>query len=766
MTPLTLRLYFVLSLFAVGTVSAETPFFVKSLRFTGTPGDQVAHIDYPFDRDHYYVLMYGQDLGMLEPVDIVWPSGLFVNSTLTKELQTESQGYFKVVQYPLEYGWDQDGDSVDDWYELKHSSVFDAMDPDDVLSPSHGRVLLKSREEFEALARRDNVPGALGIQETKFLVADVESKDPILYFLNTKNHPYHSCFVQDGLRRSTAGFNSITYFRETGRTFIAGSMLAHDAVVRDDGGQGVYTMEFWPTDPVPYRYVQLVYDLITEGFPHGKDFVMYHPNGSTQEELYESEKEDYDNSNIPIIFSDELFGNQTFSPLNTGTSFGRLKVYSSSETYSARDIVIFKTIPNDINITAGIITEVPQTPLSHVNLKAQQNEIPNAYIDGASTDSEIAPLIGKYVEFTVTADGFDFREATADEVEAYLDSVRPSVSPVLESDLTEQTIRDLDDIGFTRWTSFGVKAANVAQLRKILDDELVPDGFAVPFYFYDEFMKHNGFYEDAVAMMEGADFQGDPEKREDALKAFRDRIRDEGEAPQWMLDALQTMHENWPEGSSVRCRSSTNNEDLEGFNGAGLYSSYTHKPDEGHIIKSMKQVWASLWTFRAFEERDFYRIDHTKVYMGVLVHPNSKEEQANGVAITRNIFDPRWDGYYVNVQVGEDLVTNPDEESVPEEFLISYLIAENNNYHYEVQYARYSNRVPVGETVLSEDQATDLAEKLETIQNEFRTLYKKWGDNDFAMDVEFKIEKDGTLLIKQARPWVWPGLPDAENTGC
>ena len=75
----------------------------------------------------------------------------------------------------------------------------------------------------------------------------------------------------------------------------------------------------------------------------------------------------------------------------------------------------------------------------------------------------------------------------------------------------------------------------------------------------------------------------------------------------------------------MRYRSSTNNEDLPGFNGAGLYDSKTQDPEETEedgIDKSLKGVFASLWTFRAFTEREFHRIDHSVAAMGVLVHPN------------------------------------------------------------------------------------------------------------------------------------------------
>ena len=165
----------------------------------------------------------------------------------------------------------------------------------------------------------------------------------------------------------------------------------------------------------------------------------------------------------------------------------------------------------------------------------------------------------------------------------------------------------------------------------------------------------------------------------------------------------------------------------------------------------MRQVWAGLWTYRAFEERDFYRIDHFTAAMGVLVHPNFDDEQANGVAVTKNIVNPSWPGIYVNVQVGEDLVTNPEDESIPEEFLIAQLNPDEWGT-YEIQYVRFSNRVPEGETVLTPEQAENLARQLAIVQSRFRSLYKE--SSAFAMEVEFKITEEGNLVIKQARPWL------------
>ncbi|MEM7385963.1 MAG: PEP/pyruvate-binding domain-containing protein [Verrucomicrobiota bacterium] len=478
--------------------------------------------------------------------------------------------------------------------------------------------------------------------------------------------------------------------------------------------------------------------------------IAFHPLRGNVEQ-YEKEKESYEKAKIAVHLDSDLYANISFLPLNAAESFGLLRVMDSDDSRpSPRDIVLCKTLPNEMPRVAGVITEERQTPLSHVNLRAIQDKVPNAFIEGASNKKAIESLIGKLVHYKVTSQGYALREATQAEVDKHFDALRPSETQTPKRDLSIDEIRPLGEIAFEQSSSFGVKTANMATMRGFgFAEGAVPDGFAIPFSFYHRFMEHNGFYETVDRLLGDEELKKDRDKLKKALKKFRKTIRG-GDFPDDLGEALSVVQKSFEPGQSIRCRSSTNNEDLPGFSGAGLYDSFTHKPDEGRLSKSIRQVFASLWNFRAFEEREFYRIDHKVAAMGVLLHPNFKEERANGVAVTEDILYGTQGNYYLNTQVGEDLVTNPDEDSSPEETLLGWYEKDGH------EIVRRSAEDSEKKGLLSKAHLDELRKCLAKIHGRFAKHYgRSPEDLKFAMEIEFKITKDDQLVIKQARPWVF-----------
>ena len=60
---------------------------------------------------------------------------------------------------------------------------------------------------------------------------------------------------------------------------------------------------------------------------------------------------------------------------------------------------------------------------------------------------------------------------------------------------------------------------------------------------------------------------------------------------------------------------------------------------------------------------------------------------------------------------------------------------------------------------MTKDQLRQLRRHLATIHERFEELYGIEDDEQFAMEIEFKITSDNVLAIKQARPWVF-GAPN------
>ena len=702
----------------------------------------------------YFVLYVQPNLDTDRKIPISVTLGEEGSTTLTEQLSPLPKEHYLVEKYSVDDPADVDRDCISDIEELADLGTLNPINQLPAIEFRHGTVAIPDRETFERLSYKG--PDVLiddhltNLEFVKFFIIHRNSSWPAVYFMNTVTHRAHYRFSL-AVRHPRDGM-------------MKGEIVYHPDVEAPDGSLGVYRFEFEPSDAYPFEAVQYAYEVLAASMPLLENNLAYYPMPAAALPLYQEERASYDGSRINMIFEADIFPDVDFLYLNRGTGYGYLRVMGQDERPNPRDIVIYESLPNDLPRVAGIITTVAQTPLSHVNLRALQDRVPNAFVADALDDATIDSLIDSHVRYTVTRSGYTIRAATKAEVDAHYEESRPAAAQTPQRDLAVTEITPLSDIEFGDWTAFGVKAANVAVLGTLgFPDGTVPDGFAVPFYFYDEFMKANELDTMVSTMLANSAFQTSYDTQEKELKKLRNAIKD-ATTPDSIITALEEMHGEFPDGTSLRYRSSTNNEDLPGFSGAGLYDSKTQDPEETEedgIDKSIKGVWASLWNFRAFVERDFHRVDHLTTAMGVLVHPNYSDELANGVAVSYDPINAREGIYYVNTQIGEDLVTNPDANSVPEELLL----LEEDSYEVLV----YSNQVESEQLLMSDAQIEQLRGHLATIHDKFDELYDLDDGERFAMEIEFKTTSEDVLAIKQARPWVFrplnaaPEFPSTET---
>jgi hypothetical protein len=289
--------------------------------------------------------------------------------------------------------------------------------------------------------------------------------------------------------------------------------------------------------------------------------------------------------------------------------------------------------------------------------------------------------------------------------------------------------------------------------------------FAIPVYYYDQFMRDNGLWDEVDALQADEQFQNDTATRDAALAALRDKIKDPTLTS--MSEELSTvlkakLDAEYP-GRSIRFRSSTNAEDLSGFPCAGCYDSHTGDPAEHGgdqltaAFEAIRKTWATTWNLRTYDERQYHRIPHDQVMMALLVHTNFPAEEANGVAITDNIFDQSGNspGFYVNVQEGGTYeVVHPPPGITSDSFLFQYSFPNQ-----PIIYYTHSNvTIPAGSDVLTTEQIHALGKALDALNDRFRHAFGSTDGSWWAMDSEFKFDDEanpGTqeLYIKQARPY-------------
>jgi pyruvate,water dikinase len=617
--------------------------------------------------------------------------------------------------------------------------------------------------DFTALASTPldaTLPGARSVK----VVLDQFDKDA-LYFQNSAKFKIHYQFASrflGGPRLPIVPpldeFNQVEY-TSAERRFILGAVTFYD-------GPKVWAFEIAPYDTATPEMVTKVYQAVKAAAFFG-DRLVFHPTSQAVEQMASKLP-----ASVAVLTTEKLFAEIDYQPLNLGEAIGQLRFVTADQlgtTYLGyRDIVVLEAVPNDISVVAGMISQEFQTPLSHINVLSANRGTPNMGLRKAMTNPALRALEGKWVRLTVGAFEYQISEVSGADADGWWNAHKPPVITLPVLDLAVKDLRNIEGVvvegtGTLRQAiskgvqAFGAKAAGYSVLANTPG---IParKAFAIPAYYYVQFMQENGFFARVDAMLADPEFKDKPSVRDTTLAKLRADILAAPLNADFQNLLAAKLAAEYPD-TSMRFRSSTNAEDLDGFPCAGCYDSHTGDPEKGagDLWLALRKTWSTVWKFRTFEERTYHGIDHKTVGMAILCHHNFPSEAANGVAVTANPFDPSGlePGFYVNVQAGGDAeVVAPPPGVTSDEFIYEFTYPGQ-----PVIFISHSNLLAQGKTVLDATQTLELGTALDAIHKRFAPAFGPGGGNTgyYAMDVEFKFDSEKGepphLYVKQARPY-------------
>jgi hypothetical protein len=494
--------------------------------------------------------------------------------------------------------------------------------PNSIAADDKDRIA--SDAAFDALARVEVAGRFMELPRVMFAI-DRSAKQPQVYWIDTKRYLYHYDYLQARYLTLTDAdaFTDANYSRPN-RRFVLGAVVRYPRL-------GRYGVELWEGDVVEPELLVATMRQLQAAFSAPLTFK---PNSEQQREAAEK-------AGLPAVSVEEAYGSREQLVLNPGRAVGRLVLVGEDgeDALLPGDIALLKSIPIRLPPVAGIISATFTTPINHVSLLAKTWHIPNAY--RVDADKLWEALNGRQVMLDATGPDVIVRLATAREIRTARKIRVKGAVRAPRADLLYLGLPALADQDAKWVRRTGTKAANLAEVaglaRSITNPGyVVPPGFSVPFSYYDRFVAANGIGADIDALLTDPR-HSDPSWRRTTLASLRARFA-AGHVPDADLTAIAARRAALLGDRGVFVRSSTNAEDLPGFNGAGLYDTVPNVKDTKALAAALKTVWGSLWNDRAFAAREQAGIDHRAVRAAVLVQVGIDADAA-GVMTTVDPFD-------------------------------------------------------------------------------------------------------------------------------
>ncbi len=506
-----------------------------------------------------------------------------------------------------------------------------------------------SQQEFDSIARTYHQDTPYSLPHAMFVI-DRRAKNKI-YFVNSQRFRFHKDFLLATylVPRGADVFKPI--YIDTDRRFIVGTIAWQRTVDK-------FTWELWEGDLAPPELIKKAGEVINAAFFAP---VSYKPNSIRQEDASAG-------LGIDRILQSDINKNQEYLALNPGKAVGRIHIIDKlDDTVEIGDneILVLKELPLTLPPVRGIVVAKPSSPLSHINILAKGWNVPNVYIKDADKLFRDKDTFVWQLDATMTS--YKFTPVDIEKLKTDFKSPDQQVPPV---NLKVKRLAGLREMRAKDSVTYGSKAANQGEiLHARVTGITVPDGFSIPFYWYDAFMTANGFDDKVREMMDDLEFVHNPRVRKAKLEQFRDAIQ---KAP-FDKDLRAEVIARWRTQLGSRpvfVRSSSNAEDLPNFSGAGLYSSVANVREPDKLIEAIKKVWASLWRFEAYEARVRNYVSQNDVYMSALIQVGI-DMSKGGVMITKDPFDPDTkNAVYISAVCGHNsnVVNNT---GIPEQLLFT-----------------------------------------------------------------------------------------------
>jgi pyruvate,water dikinase len=671
---------------------------------------------------------------------------------------------------------------------------------------------LGSPDDYAAMASSGEVKYLALVQDRGEGLPDGAS----CVFQNTRRYSWHLQFLQSLPMYAGLSFDGYTALvtRKSSRQLWAGGLKTWPTVAHPISHKpGIISFSIYgDAGSVDPAAITLVFSKLSACAPFTSGLLVFVPDTPELEALIRQLGQQLIAAGIPCLLSSDLISGGTFLPHANGEGYGTLRITPKGNAlgeYGPHDVMVVESAPNDISIVAGLITKNAQNDLGHVNLRLGEKHIPNVTIPGIYEASWAQVLDGYMVHIVVAADRFVLEPATLSDAEAFWAAHRPQVrSPV--ANLSVATLSSFTDLRAQDADAFGVKSANLAEIQHVLPQTNRNDGFAIPFARYQAFMHDNGLDTTVNALAVDPRMRTDAAYTRSMLKGLRRRIKEGAFSAGLLADLVTTIRSTLGEGAlgqRLRFRSSTNVEDLDSFTGAGLYDSKTGcyadevagNPDgpslclgaserdsleaelaarraeqsahpdrtwlaaiigdleqdlteEKPLTDAIRKVWASLWNEAAFDEREYYGIDHRLAQMGIAVTFSFVNERASAVAVTNLQVHDGLPLYRLNSQAGTESVVEPEDPTAVAE-LLTFRRTGEPPVATDIRVLVYSNRVAEGAMVWPDSALQEVSRLLFLLHDHFAAkVYATL--NPLRLDVELKLSSEGSVVVKQARPYV------------